>query len=200
MAAISHPHAPPNTPRRDRLLALPGRGDPFDRHVLACTLVVALEDVELSREASLNASLGLPPDRLSHLLDQGFPDLASLEPEVTRDGDAGEGAIEEADLRALLLEHAPHQGEATTWLAHIVARRALKPGHLWQGLGLDERAQLSQLMTRHFPTLADQNVHNMRWKKFFYRQLCGREGIPICKSPVCGDCPDYRTCFVPEDR
>jgi nitrogen fixation protein NifQ len=178
------------------LLALPGQGDPFDRHVLACTLVVALDDVEQSREVSLNASLGLPADRLGHLLDQCFPGLASLEPEVTRDGDAGEGAIEEADLRVLLLDHAPHPGDVTLWLAHIVARRALKPGHLWQGLGLDERAQLSQLMTRHFPTLADQNVHNMRWKKFFYRQLCGREGIPICKSPVCGDCPDYRACFV----
>ncbi|MCG5516546.1 MULTISPECIES: nitrogen fixation protein NifQ [Ectothiorhodospira] len=199
MASNSHPLADPNTHRRDRLLALPGRGDPFDRHVLACALAAALEDVEQSREASLNASLGLPADRLDHLLDQCFPGFDALEPEVTRDGEAGEGAIEEADLRSLLIDHVSHPGDVALWLAHIIARRALKPGHLWQGLGLDVRAQLSTLMTRHFPALADQNVHNMRWKKFFYRQLCGREGIPICKSPVCGDCPDYRACFMPDN-
>ncbi|MCG5498336.1 nitrogen fixation protein NifQ [Ectothiorhodospira variabilis] len=196
MTSTSQVHARPDTQRRDRLLALPGRGDPFDRHVLSCALVVAMEDVEQAQASCLHASLGLHADSLSRLLDQCFPGLDALEPAVTREGDAGEGAIEETDLRCLLLEHASHQGEVTTWLAHIVARRALKPGHLWQGLGLDERSELSRLMTRHFATLAQQNIHNMRWKKFFYRQLCGREGIPICKSPVCGDCPDYRACFV----
>ncbi|WP_063464867.1 nitrogen fixation protein NifQ [Ectothiorhodospira sp. BSL-9] len=199
MASTSHPHAGPNTQRRERLLALPGRGDPFDRHVLSCALVAALEDVEQARAISLNAGLGLHADSLSRLLDHCFPGFDTLEPDVSREGDAGEGAIEEADLRGLLLEHASHQGEATTWLAHIIARRALKPGHLWQGLGLDARSELSTLMTRHFAALAQQNVHNMRWKKFFYRQLCGREGIPICKSPVCGDCPDYRACFVRDE-
>ena len=38
----------------------------------------------------------------------------------------------------------------------------------------------------------------MKWKKFFYRQLCERSGMLICKSPRCADCVDYRICFGPE--
>jgi NifQ len=34
----------------------------------------------------------------------------------------------------------------------------------------------------HFPTLAAKTIGDMKWKKFFYRQLCERAGIPICKS------------------
>jgi nitrogen fixation protein NifQ len=38
----------------------------------------------------------------------------------------------------------------------------------------------------------------MKWKKFFYRQLCLREEILICKSPTCADCCDQAKCFGPE--
>ena len=31
------------------------------------------------------------------------------------------------------------------------------------------------------------------------RQLCQRAGVPICKSPHCADCCDYRICFGPEE-
>ncbi|WP_200191586.1 nitrogen fixation protein NifQ [Halorhodospira abdelmalekii] len=186
------------TERRNTLLALPGEGEPFDRHVLACALERALEEIERSTAPSLNASLGLPADLLSELLEHSFPDFSSVAPHIRWDHDPGEGAIEEADLRGLLLENRRHDTREGLWLAYIVARRALQPGHLWHSLGLDERTQLSTMLQRHFPTLAEQNTNNMRWKKFFYRWLCTQEGILICKSPICGDCPDYRECFILE--
>jgi nitrogen fixation protein NifQ len=39
----------------------------------------------------------------------------------------------------------------------------------------------------------------MKWKKFFYRQLCERAGVPICKSPHCAECCDRALCFGPEE-
>lgn len=184
-----------DTPRRSALLALPGQGDPFDRYSLACTLVLALHEVEHTLQPSLNASLGLSADALNPLLDECFPGFKALEPHAICDADTGAAAPEESDLRRLLLDHPQAPAQIRTWLTYIIARRALQPGHLWQNLGLDARAELTTLLQRHFPALADQNIHNMRWKKFFYRQLCGQEGIPVCKSPVCGDCPDYAACF-----
>jgi nitrogen fixation protein NifQ len=39
----------------------------------------------------------------------------------------------------------------------------------------------------------------MKWKKFFYRQLCEKAQVPICKSPSCAICTDYKLCFAPEE-
>jgi nitrogen fixation protein NifQ len=54
-------------------------------------------------------------------------------------------------------------------------------------------------MERNFPTLAAKNVHNMKWKKFLYKQLCATEGVYVCRSPSCEVCADYDACFGPED-
>lgn len=58
---------------------------------------------------------------------------------------------------------------------------------------------LSCLLRENFPTLAALNTRDMKWKKFFYRQLCERAGVMICKSPNCAECCDFRACFGPED-
>jgi nitrogen fixation protein NifQ len=50
-------------------------------------------------------------------------------------------------------------------------------------------------MRRHFRGLAELNDRDMKWKKFFYRQLCQREGVLICKSPNCDICSDFSLCF-----
>ncbi|HEY6898882.1 MAG TPA: nitrogen fixation protein NifQ, partial [Rhodocyclaceae bacterium] len=55
--------------------------------------------------------------------------------------------------------------------------------------------ELSALMLRFFPALAAKNSGDMKWKKFFYRQLCEQTGLLMCKSPHCADCSDYRVCF-----
>ena len=115
---------------------------------------------------------------------------------------AAPGAFDEFDefdeIVELLLDHRASFAEQETWLAHAIASASLGENHLWQDLGLPSRAVLSSLMQTHFPSLAAKNVGDMKWKKFFYRQLCQRAGVPICKSPHCADCCDYRICFGPE--
>jgi nitrogen fixation protein NifQ len=105
------------------------------------------------------------------------------------------------DLMALLLDHAdPSAGPKAdpdhgAWL---IACASLGDRHLWQDLGLPSRDALSALIARWFPALKALNVGDMKWKKFFYRQLCLKEDILICKSPSCSDCTDHAVCFGPE--
>lgn len=102
------------------------------------------------------------------------------------------------DLVALLMAYRVECSDVQTWLCHAVASAALHDNHLWQDMGLPSRAILSRLLTENFPQLAALNRGDMKWKKFFYRQLCERTGVLICKSPNCAVCTDYRVCFGPE--
>lgn len=110
----------------------------------------------------------------------------------------GVGLDEFDELFALLREHASPADAMSDWLAAGIAGAAQRDRHLWQDMGLPSRAELSMILLRRFPSLALRNVGDMKWKKFFYRTLCEREGVPICKSPNCADCCDYRVCFGPE--
>jgi nitrogen fixation protein NifQ len=142
---------------------------------------------------------GLPPADLRRLLDTFFPS-AEL---ALGDADAATGdpvlADELADLVDLLLEFRREPSEVLTWLSHAIGCAALGNNHLWQDMGLPDRACLSRLMAHQFPGLAARNSGDMKWKKFFYRQLCERAEVPICKSPNCRDCVDYQVCFGPEE-
>jgi len=108
---------------------------------------------------------------------------------------APERADEMREIRALLLHHRAGQCPSEIWVADIVTTACMAGNHLWQDLGLWSRRQLSELMTRNFPTLAAQNVKDMKWKKFLYRQLCTAEGIHVCRAPSCDACIDYPACF-----
>jgi len=99
------------------------------------------------------------------------------------------------DVIALLLEHATYPGVLAQYLAQGLAVACMGPNHLWQDLGFTDRSQLNGLMQEHFTSLKALNVHNMRWKKFFYRTLCERADILICKSPHCEQCEDQPLCF-----
>ena len=101
------------------------------------------------------------------------------------------------DLVALLLAHRVDESDTGVWLTHAIATAALRNNHLWQDLGLPNRAVLSRLMRENFPALAARNVGDMKWKKFFYRQLCEQAEVLICKSPNCAVCSDYSLCFAP---
>jgi nitrogen fixation protein NifQ len=108
---------------------------------------------------------------------------------------------EVADLTALLLEHAdPAAGPRAEVerVALTIAVASLGDNHLWQDLRLASRAELSALVRRWFPALVAKNRGDMKWKKFLYRQLCGREQLLICKSPSCAVCSDLPVCFGPE--
>jgi nitrogen fixation protein NifQ len=102
------------------------------------------------------------------------------------------------DLLELLLESRTEPTETSAWLAFAVASAAMGENHLWQDMGLPSRRHLSEFLKLRFAPLAARNTANMKWKKFFYRQLCERAGVPICKSPHCADCCDYAVCFGPE--
>lgn len=167
----------------------------FDTYLFGRILTVA------GRQSGrpLTAALGLTHAELSALSARYVPErMSELNDTAQEGGGPGEDALEEADLRAFLLEFAASGGREEAWLAAIVARRSLQANHLWQDLGLADRGDLNRLFRRYFPGLVALNGGDMKWKKFFYRQLCQREGIPICKSPNCESCPDVADCFGEE--
>jgi nitrogen fixation protein NifQ len=179
----------------DGLIAA-GTGDPEARHVFACVLRLAALD---HPAVPLTEGLGLAPATLRALIETYFPSVRPLAEALAADASAGTDAIEEPDLRQLLLDHRSRGVIEEEWLAAIVARRSLGANHLWQDLGLFHRRELNALLNRYFHALAVQNVGDMKWKKFFYRQLCERDGIVICKAPNCAVCTDFSLCFGPED-
>lgn len=175
-------------------LVYTGLGDPFDRHVFACA--VAVGAAEFPRP--LTEALGLAPAALSELSNTFFPHAWQHIPADTVGTDAGPDQLEEPDLRQLLLDHRASGAPEEEWLAAIVARRSLGANHLWQDLGLFDRTELNTLMQRHFPALKKRNGGDMKWKKFFYRQLCEMDGVAICKAPNCEVCADVADCYGPE--
>ncbi|MDK9696929.1 MAG: nitrogen fixation protein NifQ [Siculibacillus sp.] len=174
----------------------------FDAHVLACVLANAATEVEAG-EGDLASNTGLDAAMLEMVLDHWFPFADDLG--LAR-GRAGAPLEEEEMLLDLLLAHAAtgegrgrDEPDLPAILARVVARRAMRPDHLWQDLGLFDRSELSRLLLRHFPTLAAGNTANMKWKKYFYRKLCEGEGFTLCTAPSCAECTDFSACFGAED-
>ncbi|ACK52508.1 NifQ family protein [Methylocella silvestris BL2] len=183
----------------DALRAAPApaaAADPFTAHVLACILAVGLHEAALDG-SSLGRAVGLDRDQLAQLLRDWLPaglaqiDLAA-EPSTAAFDD------EEEQLLQLLQSHQADQSAPARWLTAMVVRRSMSDNHLWQDLGLIERAELTRLMDERFPHLAGRNVSNMKWKKFFYRSLCEMEGFTLCTAPSCRECADFDNCFGEE--
>jgi len=102
------------------------------------------------------------------------------------------------DLAALLIEHRANDRDETRWLAYAIAMGCMGGNHLWQDMGLSGRQALSDLLKQNFTALHDRNTGNMKWKKFFYKQLCDRAEVNLCKAPSCQVCDDFHKCFGPE--
>lgn len=102
------------------------------------------------------------------------------------------------ELSLLLLDGRHGREQEEVWLADIVAAACLGGNHLWRDLGLASRQHLRELLNHNFPRLAKRNVQDMRWKKFFYKQLCERDGGYVCRAPTCGVCPTYDECYGEE--
>ena len=161
---------------------------------LSCILDHALRE-RAAGKGTLPALLGLPPQVVARLAERWFsattlPDLDQPAPERLSDQDA---------IARLLLWRGGLADEDTKALAFIIARRAMEGSHLWEDLGLACRPALTTLMRRHFPKIAAANTQNMRWKKFFYRQICADTEFALCLSPTCTECPEYHDCFAPSD-
>jgi nitrogen fixation protein NifQ len=181
------------------LMSASGRssGDGFDLHVCASILAVALAQAA-EEGLSLAATSGLDASTIGALAAECFPAAAAALVEMAGAAAPAPGP-EEQSVVDILLMYASGRLEFVRPLALMIARRCQEPRHLWQDLGLRERAELSQLMQRHFPRLKTRNSGDMKWKKFLYRLVCGSEGFVLCPAPICSDCDDFASCFGSEE-
>lgn len=148
---------------------------------------------------ALPTGLGLAATEFARLLARHFPHCGPVQ-ELEPDGRPGEARFDErSELLDLLQEGRAGVDESEVWMAQVVTAACMGSDHLWQDLGLWSRRDLSRLMSENFPALAARNVHDMKWKKFLYKQLCDREGVYICRAPSCQVCADYAHCFGPEE-
>ena len=181
----------------DALIAAAAPGsDASDVHVLACILAIGAEECRRGRMPSLSAAVGLDDATLRALFRRLFPNAAvrlndfALTPVARAD--------DEACLVDLLRQATTSGWLAAEFLAPMIARRAQRPDHLWQDLGLRARTELSALMARHFRVLAARNTRDMKWKKYLYRTICGDAGYTLCTAPSCAECADFGDCFGDE--
>ncbi len=167
----------------------------FDAHVLACIVTVSVVESQMDR--SLAHALGVSGRVLRTQIDTYFPGKMELLEAFGLDGEIAVGEDEKC-LRELLLRSRTSLANLSTLLSTLVARRAMRPNHLWQDLGLTNRNELSLLMQRHFAPLARRNTQDMKWKKFFFRMICRDAGYRLCTAPSCAECTDFDSCFGDE--
>lgn len=132
-------------------------------------------------------------DKISTALNQASPEEDLRQELLTMRGD------EWIDLRNLLIGNRSKQLITEIWMAEIVAAACLGGDHLWRDLGLPDRESLSVLLNNNFHPLAKKNTRDMKWKKFFYKQLCEQEGSYVCRAPSCEVCKAYDDCFGLEE-
>jgi nitrogen fixation protein NifQ len=179
------------------LMANPNMGcDGFDTHVIASILALSIWEAEGGR-GRVTDSVGLDGDTLADLTKDMFPHTAAVFSRWR--GQQCEAPTEdEACLRDLLRRSTTHGTEFQYRLADMVARRCMRPNHLWQDLGFRNRRELGWMLLRHFEPLAERNKADMKWKKFFYRTICRDDGYMLCAAPSCAECDDFDNCFGEE--
>jgi nitrogen fixation protein NifQ len=170
--------------------------DPFDLHILASIMAIAMQEAP-EGATGLAEGLALEGWELRALLLDMAPGAMALLDGVALP--SGTVSDDESALRDILWYNSAGTSTFARALVKMVARRCQRPNHLWQDLGLGSRRELSALMARHFPRLAQRNANDMKWKKFFYRMICSSTGFSLCVAPVCSECEDFDDCFGPED-
>jgi nitrogen fixation protein NifQ len=170
-----------------------GKGG-FNEHILAIMISAWLGELGI-----LPARMGLSEQEFDRLLSfyfNNWQEVITLPEKELLDYDR---LPEWEDLVTLLQEQRAGLDQGELIIAKIIAAGCIGMNHLWQDLGLRNRKDLSELMTRNFPALAKLNDRDMKWKKFLYKQLCEREGVYVCRAPSCDVCSDYVKCFGPEE-
>ena len=171
--------------------------DAFDLHLAASVLGVALVEAS-GDDRSVVEAVGLDARTLADLVGELFPHASGVFGRLASTGIVPTVPEDEASLRELLTRNSTSGTPFEERLAAVVARRAQRPNHLWQDLGLRNRRELSWLMGRHFEPLAARNAADMKWKKFLYRMICRDTGFLICSAPICTECSDFEGCFGEE--
>src|SRR3954447_24583271 len=117
------------------LTAIPHLGcDGFDAHVTASILSLSLWEAETGRLRPTDA-IGLDGSELVGLAKDLFPHAATVFAHWESEA-ASPPTEDEACLRELLRRNATRGSPFQCRLADMVARRCLRPNHLWQDLGL----------------------------------------------------------------
>ncbi|TCS61736.1 nitrogen fixation protein NifQ [Varunaivibrio sulfuroxidans] len=161
-------------------------------------LIVSMLLSARAKEGVLSGWMGLPAGDFAALTRYYFRRLP-VQGGIRRGAPYPDGRMPEwDDLYRLLVNNRGPKDRSGRWLARIVCNACMGQNHLWQDLGLWSRGELTRLMYGAFPALARRNVHDMKWKKFLYKQLCQMEGVYICRAPSCDVCVDYPVCFGPE--
>ena len=174
-------------------IMLHAKGDPND-YILAVIL-----SSWLNKKGVLPQYMGLTVSDFNELVNTHFPGFRVNE-RVRQDEEYSiERVPEVEDLLKLFNAHRANLNRSELWVSQIITAACLGANHLWQDLGLWNRNQLTNLISYNFPSLAEKNNKNMKWKKFLYKQLCNEEGIFTCRSPSCEICIDYAVCFGPEE-
>lgn len=150
-------------------------------------------------EGAMPPRLGLTRKAYRALLDRHFPGCPLPHKHFEEPDMDLERLPETQDLRDLLLANRVDEHPEREWIADILVAGCLGNDHLWQDLGLWTRGDVSALIECNFPALKARNVHDMKWKKFLYKQLCLSESIYVCRAPSCAVCNDYQHCFGPEN-
>jgi nitrogen fixation protein NifQ len=169
--------------------------DPFDGHVLACVFAAGVSECHAG--GLFTDALGLSGAALRGTIDRYFPGTLEKLEAFGLDSEPVIGDDERC-LRELLWRFRTAPSRLNSLMTLLVARRATRPNHLWQDLGLMNRNELSRLMQRHFAQLASRNTQDMKWKKFFYRMICREDGFRMCLAPSCSECGDFNGCFGDE--
>ncbi len=161
-------------------------------------LAGVLEAIQCGRIDPPGAVMGLAAEDFDDLMRRYFPGIAAgfarrfipaVSPAWRRD--------EFDDLLQLLLDDRVDDSDMTRWVAHATASGCMGHDHLYSDMGFSDRYGLTRLLRAHFPALYDKNPGGMmKWKKFFYRQLCLRAEISLCPAPGCQHCIDRDTCFI----
>lgn len=103
---------------------------------------------------------------------------------------------ETEQLRQLLSAHINPDSFYADLTVQVMSCACMGSSHLWSDLGLPKRPVLSEMIRYYFPTLHSKNIHNMRWKRFFYKQLCESGGDYVCRAPSCEECSSYHECYA----
>lgn len=143
--------------------------------------------------------LGLARDDFDGLLAHHFPGIDPQQFHHYGKPVPAERDDEMADLRALFIAHlAPGEAHGG-WHVTLLLVGCMAQNHLWQDMGFRSRNELRGYLTAIVPALVAKNTQDMKWKKFFYKQLCNQAGIYTCRAPSCAVCSDYASCFGPEE-
>ncbi len=155
--------------------------------------------------SALPLNLGLSEEAFTSILKAVDLELPILKPEVAANAQLRFELLnmrvsELEELESLLKKSLNTDLLYGEEMVRVLASACLGSQHLWHDLGMPERPRLTSLFGDYFPKLRAKNVHNMRWKRFLYRQLCENGGDYICRSPSCEQCSSYAECFNLEEH